>query len=173
MYACLCSPCNAPERYGKLFGHLVSRLNATFAPDAGVGGGAVHIGILDMPGFENLAENGFDQLLINLAAEQLQEHFNRSLVATAEVSQREREINTRHESARVTAFDKKHAVRVSVLHQSCERLCLGSVGTGHCCGARECPLANPPFHPPPCHPPPPSRCTRPRGPLSRGLLAAP
>jgi myosin heavy subunit len=33
--------------------------------------------VLDLPGFENLPYNGFDQLLVNIAAEQLQECFNK------------------------------------------------------------------------------------------------
>jgi hypothetical protein len=63
--------------FAKLFDTLKDRVNATFAPDFATGGGAVHIGVLDLPGFENLVENGFDQLLVNLAAEQLQEQFHR------------------------------------------------------------------------------------------------
>jgi myosin heavy subunit len=61
--------------YGKLFDHAVARLNNTFAPDFNAGGGTTYVSILDMPGFENLHENGLDQLLFNLASEQLQETF--------------------------------------------------------------------------------------------------
>ena len=64
---------------------MVARLNDTYAPDPANApddgrGLGVHIGVLDLPGFENLPENAFDQLLINLAAEELQEQFNASLV---------------------------------------------------------------------------------------------
>jgi len=38
------------------------------------------VGVLDLPGFENLPDNNLDQLLINLAAEQLQEQFNTTMV---------------------------------------------------------------------------------------------
>ena len=34
------------------------------------------IGILDMSGFEDFPENGFDQILINIANERLQFYFN-------------------------------------------------------------------------------------------------
>lgn len=62
---------------------MVNRLNDTYAPEAdgsGGAGGLVHVGVLDLPGFENLPDNNLDQLLINLAAEQLQEQFNTTMV---------------------------------------------------------------------------------------------
>jgi hypothetical protein len=67
---------------------VVARLNDTYAPEPsadGSPGGMIHIGILDLPGFENLPENALDQLFINLAAEQLQEQFNASVAQAADL----------------------------------------------------------------------------------------
>ena len=75
---------------------MVNRLNDTYAPEAdassdGGAGNLIHIGVLDLPGFENLPDNNLDQLLINLAAEQLQEQFNMSMVSRCELSIKESE----------------------------------------------------------------------------------
>jgi myosin V len=70
----------ARRLYGRLFDALVRAANAAAA---GEGGGAndgareglLRLGVLDIFGFENMPTNGFDQLLINFANEQLHNHF--------------------------------------------------------------------------------------------------
>lgn len=57
--------------YSRLFTWLVRRANAALRAGAG-GGGARSLGVLDVYGFERLARNGLERLLINYAAERVQ-----------------------------------------------------------------------------------------------------
>eukprot|EP00039_Didymoeca_costata_P009140 m.120959 g.120959 ORF g.120959 m.120959 type:complete len:1511 (-) comp14377_c0_seq1:178-4710(-) len=78
----------AKSVYGRLFGWLVSRANVLLKPTSasyeeakGREGGVTDIGILDIFGFENFANNSFEQLCINVANEQLQFYFNQHIFA--------------------------------------------------------------------------------------------
>jgi myosin heavy subunit len=70
--------------YSKMFSWLVKRIDAILAADrptvpSGLGmkpTSQFGIGILDIFGFEDFKINGFDQLLINLANENLHHFFN-------------------------------------------------------------------------------------------------
>eukprot|EP00049_Salpingoeca_infusionum_P007985 m.128854 g.128854 ORF g.128854 m.128854 type:complete len:1133 (+) comp13879_c0_seq1:284-3682(+) len=74
--------------YQRLFSWIVSKVNEKLAPELGARASArpgvqvvektpsFEIGVLDIFGFENFASNGFEQLCINVAHEQLQFFFN-------------------------------------------------------------------------------------------------
>ena len=63
--------------YGRTFTWIVSRVNALLGPKTKQAGPKdKKIGILDIFGFECFQVNSFEQLLINLANEQLQFFFN-------------------------------------------------------------------------------------------------
>ncbi|GAA5864652.1 hypothetical protein JCM1840_002191 [Sporobolomyces johnsonii] len=67
--------------YEKNFGKLVDRINRSLSGVGlgGVGGASrknAFIGVLDIAGFEIFETNGFEQLLINLTNEKLQQFFN-------------------------------------------------------------------------------------------------
>ena len=64
----------AKHIFNALFDEIVVRVNKAFDKDSRAD--AAFIGVLDIFGFENLAPNGLDQLLINLANERLQKLFN-------------------------------------------------------------------------------------------------
>lgn len=75
----------AKSLYDKLFQWLVYKVNLTLrcadsASDRGAASSA-NIAILDIFGFENFKQNGFDQMCINLANEQLQYFFNQHIFA--------------------------------------------------------------------------------------------
>ncbi|XP_076858866.1 myosin-IIIb isoform X3 [Brachyhypopomus gauderio] len=67
--------------YGCLFSWIVNRINALLQSDAGVcvEESGVHVGILDIFGFENFRQNSFEQLCINIANEQIQFYFNQHI----------------------------------------------------------------------------------------------
>ena len=74
----------AKSLYDKLFQWLVYKVNLTLRSDGGVRDAAsasTNIAILDIFGFENFKQNGFDQMCINLANEQLQYFFNQHIFA--------------------------------------------------------------------------------------------
>ena len=70
--------------YKRLFDRIVDRINALVAGDASptrrAGGNELHIGVLDIFGFENLEKNSFEQLCINLTNERLQQFFIRKVL---------------------------------------------------------------------------------------------
>ncbi|KAJ1740431.1 class II myosin [Coemansia sp. RSA 989] len=66
----------ARSMYERMFGELVSRINAAMnRPD----GKSTFIGVLDIAGFEILETNSFEQLCINYTNERLQQFFNRTM----------------------------------------------------------------------------------------------
>ncbi|KAJ1999370.1 class II myosin, partial [Coemansia thaxteri] len=66
----------ARSMYERMFGALVSRINAAMSrPD----GKSTFIGVLDIAGFEILETNSFEQLCINYTNERLQQFFNRTM----------------------------------------------------------------------------------------------
>eukprot|EP00051_Salpingoeca_urceolata_P023875 m.411732 g.411732 ORF g.411732 m.411732 type:complete len:1663 (-) comp20165_c1_seq2:63-5051(-) len=74
-----CRDAFAKTLYGRTFGWMVSQINDLLAPAASETQGnkkLSQIGILDIFGFEHFQHNGFEQMCINLANEQLQHFFN-------------------------------------------------------------------------------------------------
>ena len=74
--------------YGRLFAWIVSKANALLKPRGAayersreIEGGISEVGILDIFGFENFANNSFEQFCINTANEQLQYYFNQHIFA--------------------------------------------------------------------------------------------
>lgn len=63
--------------YFMIFNWLVDKINITISASSDVSWG--FIGVLDIYGFENFDQNGFEQLLINYANEKLQNHFNKHI----------------------------------------------------------------------------------------------
>ena len=66
--------------YGRMFDWLVQRINRSIEDKAARA--TSFIGILDIFGFEDLADNGFEQLFINYANEKLQNMFNAHVFET-------------------------------------------------------------------------------------------
>ena len=72
--------------YKRLFEKIVERINGLVREGTANGGGVslnnddLHIGILDIFGFENLEKNSFEQLCINLTNEKLQQFFIRKVL---------------------------------------------------------------------------------------------
>lgn len=71
----------AKSLYDKLFQWIVFKINLTLRPETMPEFGSTTIGILDIFGFENFEVNGFDQMCINLANEQLHYFFNQHIFA--------------------------------------------------------------------------------------------
>eukprot|EP00051_Salpingoeca_urceolata_P010630 m.130293 g.130293 ORF g.130293 m.130293 type:complete len:964 (-) comp16784_c0_seq1:1942-4833(-) len=71
-----CRDAMAKALYGKTFSWIVKRVNLLLGPKGKQGPNDKTIGILDIFGFECFESNSFEQLLINLANEQLQWFFN-------------------------------------------------------------------------------------------------
>ncbi|XP_062581108.1 unconventional myosin-X-like [Saccostrea cucullata] len=66
--------------YDRLFGWVVKKINDNLHPNRKRNNGMKDIGILDIPGFEKLQDNKFEQLCINFVNEQLQVSMNRILI---------------------------------------------------------------------------------------------
>lgn len=71
----------AKALYDRLFCWLVARLDLMLCPAEVRDQDTSTIGILDIFGFEDFKQNGFDQLCINLANEQLHSFFNNFIFA--------------------------------------------------------------------------------------------
>lgn len=65
----------AKSLYDRVFRWIVNRVNQLLAPTAADMIGETEIGILDIFGFEKFEQNGFEQMCINVANEQLQYFF--------------------------------------------------------------------------------------------------
>lgn len=65
----------AKALYDRVFRWIVNRINQLLAPMAAEMVGESEIGILDIFGFERFERNGFEQMCINVANEQLQYFF--------------------------------------------------------------------------------------------------
>eukprot|EP00050_Salpingoeca_kvevrii_P001275 m.166316 g.166316 ORF g.166316 m.166316 type:complete len:1002 (-) comp10335_c1_seq28:207-3212(-) len=70
-----CRDAFAKALYGRLFGWIVSHIN-DMLEEENPSNNTKQIGILDIFGFEHFQTNGFEQLCINVANEQLQNFFN-------------------------------------------------------------------------------------------------
>ncbi|XP_052720135.1 myosin-IIIb-like isoform X3 [Crassostrea angulata] len=72
----------AKALYGRLFSWIVNRINSLLKPSTmGRDDNQPIIGLLDIFGFENFPKNSFEQLLINIANEQIQYYFNQHIFA--------------------------------------------------------------------------------------------
>jgi len=80
----------AKALYGRLFGWIVRQINTMLKPTDLEQAGSVTIGILDIYGFENVQNNSFEQLCINVTNEQLQYYFNQHIFKS-ELEEYERE----------------------------------------------------------------------------------
>lgn len=68
----------AKDLYSRLFGWIVGQINRNIWPNQRRQSQLTRgssIGLLDLSGFENFKQNGFDQLLINISNEKLQQYF--------------------------------------------------------------------------------------------------
>ena len=71
-----CRDALAKALYQRMFGWIVNSINHLLSPLQQLENNPIKIGILDIFGFENFERNGFEQMCINLANEQLQYYFN-------------------------------------------------------------------------------------------------
>jgi Myosin head (motor domain)/TerD domain/C2 domain/IQ calmodulin-binding motif len=83
----------AKAMYSKLFLWMVRKLNSAMHADAAEAQCSSVIGVLDIFGFENFAQNGFEQFLINLANEKLQQFFNTYIFALEQAEYEREEVD--------------------------------------------------------------------------------
>ncbi|KAL7032575.1 hypothetical protein ACKWTF_007349 [Chironomus riparius] len=67
----------AKSLYGRLFDWIVNHINALLISNTQLN--QLSIGLLDIFGFENHAANSYEQLMINIANEQIQYYFNQKI----------------------------------------------------------------------------------------------
>lgn len=67
----------AKALYGRLFDWMVNQINTLLVFNRLNKSDQLSVGLLDIFGFENYSKNGFEQLMINIANEQMQYFFNR------------------------------------------------------------------------------------------------
>ncbi|KAG5679675.1 hypothetical protein PVAND_009229 [Polypedilum vanderplanki] len=72
-----CRDAMAKALYGRLFDWIVNHINSMLISNNQLQ--QLAIGLLDIFGFENQPSNGFEQLMINIANEQMQYYFNQKI----------------------------------------------------------------------------------------------
>lgn len=65
--------------YSRLFDHIVNHINQLLVYNRPNSPEQLSVGLLDIFGFENFARNNFEQLMINIANEQIQYYFNQHI----------------------------------------------------------------------------------------------
>ncbi len=69
----------AKALYGRLFDWMVNQINTLLVFNRPNMSDQLSIGLLDIFGFENFGKNSFEQLMINIANEQIQYYFNQHI----------------------------------------------------------------------------------------------
>ena len=82
--------------YRRLFERIVETINTLVAAGERAERTDLHIGILDIFGFENLEKNSFEQLCINLTNEKLQQFFIRKVLESEQKTYQAEGIHTEH-----------------------------------------------------------------------------
>ncbi|XP_013405480.1 uncharacterized protein LOC106170231 [Lingula anatina] len=128
-----CRDALAKWLYERLFGWVVRRVNENMGPQSVADTDKIPhvIGILDISGFENLQQNSFEQLCINVANERLHSFFN-ECIFSQEQEDYEREgiawkhIDFQNNEAVLELFYKKPINVFSLLDEQCRLIPVGS-----------------------------------------------